>query len=188
MGALTLPKIKGEALEHFADRIKKDANQQSLDARDLGVSIHAAVQEYYALTGVLKLHPRIPLYEEEVAAVVKNIAFDFGAQDWKVEQTFTSPLGYGGKVDLYAEGIVIDFKTSEFTKETTIKPYPEYGMQLAAYAKGLNLVNPKLINIYISTLEPGLVYLYEWQDPVKYWRMFKCLLEYYKISKDFANE
>jgi hypothetical protein len=59
---------------------------------------------------------------------------------WVSEKSFACELGFGGKLDLHApadgDGIVIDFKTKEFTDPAKVDAYDEHLMQLAAYRLG----------------------------------------------------
>ena len=208
MSALTLPKIKNEPLDNFAERIQQDANEQSKKAREKGTAIHAAIQEYFQKDKDECWDEWIEKYNnynKETEATVKLIDFDIGGQDWKVEQTFSSPLGYGGKVDLYSDDVIIDFKTKEFDETADVKKmaYDTNGMQLAAYKRGVwpsfgkglydcdkhkeEFNNIKLVNIFISTKVPGLVLMYEWENPERLWKMFRSLLDYYKLKNNFME-
>ena len=122
---------------------------------------------------------------EEVDKVLKS-------KTWVAEKSFSHPLGFGGKVDLHSkklpEGIVLDFKTksktANFDKDLG---YMEHAMQLAAYRQGLGIPNARCYNLFISVETPGLVQLKEWKEEEvqKAWEMFKCLLNYWKLEKNY---
>lgn len=81
------------------------------------------------------------------------------------------------------DGVVIDFKTKEFTTESMEKAvgYDEHVMQLAAYREGLELPKARCANVFVSVIEPGLVVIKEWEqgEIERGWKMFDALKEYW---------
>ena len=109
-----------------------------------------------------------------------------------LEESFASPLGYGGKLDItycdYDTGrnVLGDFKTQKTTPGKPVHSYTEHGMQLAAYAKGTNRWEHKLKIIIISTTEPGRIEIVDWTDrKEEMWEEFKACLTIWKIEKKF---
>ena len=182
MAALTLPKIDGESLSDFEDRAWEDSNKHSEYARNRGTEIHGAVENYF-LTGRIN-----PDFTAEIKAVVKSLESEFGHPEWLAERSVSSPLGFGGKVDLHSHNIVVDYKTKDFDKDHLPKSYDEQAMQLAAYRA---CINPDAIcaNLYISRDNPGLVHLHVWdnKDISRGWKMFTHLLKYWQVSKGYDS-
>jgi hypothetical protein len=103
------------------------------------------------------------------------------------EKSFACELGFGGKLDLCTfdgDGIVIDFKTKEFTDPAKVDAYDEHLMQLAAYRLGLNLPQARCANVFVSVTEPGLCVTKEWSedDLERGEEMFYHLLKYWQAK------
>jgi hypothetical protein len=180
LAALTLPRAPEESEESFLQRVSADSRQQARQAADRGSEIHAALEGYYETGIVTSSHG------DYQAGVDEIILQTFGDRHWSVEKSFAHPSGFGGKVDLHTkdnEGIVIDFKTKEFTTETMNKVvgYDEHCMQLAAYRVGLGIPAAKCANVFVSVAEPGLVKVVEWTptELERGWKMFESLLAYW---------
>ena len=182
LAALTLPKIEGETLEQFAERIEKDANDQATKARDLGTEIHGSLERAYLGKDYN------PEHEVFVKSTMNVIREHFGIQEWSAEKSFASPLAYGGKVDLHAKNIVVDFKTSAFDDADKKEGYDEYILQLVAYAKGLGMREGfRCANVLVSTSTPGLVKIIEYtqEEMQTAWEKFLCLLRYWQLDKAY---
>lgn len=181
--ALTLPMLEGESLDDFKIRVIKDAKEQGQKAAQLGTDIHASLDKAYSGKDY------DPAHEVYVKAVQEAVFLKYGEQDWIAEKSFAHGLGFGGKIDLACEGIVIDFKTSSFT-EDKIKTlgYDEHVQQLAAYATGLCIQNPILANVYVSIVTPGLVHIKEYtqEEAAWGWDCFAAFLNAWKIVKKYS--
>ena len=178
LAALTLPRMDGENEESFIKRIQADSKEQARQAADRGTAVHAAIERFY--DGQIEADS-LPYLE----AVYKAVEKHFGNPRWAVEKSFASN-GFAGKVDMHTlegDGVVIDFKTKEFTSETMEKVagFDENVMQLAAYRMGLAIPNARCANVFVSVTEPGLVVVREWtQDElVRGWKMFDSLKNYW---------
>ena len=117
-------------------------------------------------------------------------------QPWLVERSFASPDGYGGKVDLYCKpddlapyGIVADVKTKDFGPDDKVDAYDEHLMQLAAYRVGLGIPHARCANVFVSRTHPKLVKIIDWseEDLERGWKMFQCLLEFWKYKNQFGE-
>ncbi len=162
------------------------AGMKAEEARNKGVAIHADIERSY-----LGKPPLLPDYEAHVTNV-NNALQAYGDACFFPEDSFASPLGYGGKVDLYLvderqNGIVFDIKTKDFTEDADPKKlaYPENAMQLDAYRHGLNMPKAKMVNVFVDR-ETGIVKLYEWPEG-NYFEMFTCLLKYWQLSKSYDS-
>ena len=177
MAALTLPRADQEPEESYVQRIINDSREQARHAAQRGTDIHAVIESWYE--GVM-IADRLE-YQMGVAEAVEK---HFGQCNWATEKSFGSQLGFGGKIDLHTtdgDGIVIDFKTKEFTDPAKVEAYDENAMQLSAYRQGLELPRARCANVFISVIEPGLVVIKEWepQELDRAWKMFDSLKSYY---------
>jgi hypothetical protein len=179
LAALTLPRAVDESEESFIKRIQSDSKEQARMAADRGTQVHTAIEQFFDGQIVADALP----YLEPVYKVVNE---HFGDLNWATEKSFASPLGFGGKLDLSSsdgDGVVIDFKTKEFTTETIDKAtgYDEHVMQLSAYRMGLDLPKARCANIFVSVIEPGLVVVKEWtqEELERGWKMFEALKTYW---------
>lgn len=182
LAALTLPRADGESEASFIARIQADSKDQARKAADRGTEVHAAIERFYE--GTIEASS-LPYLE----AVYKAVNDTFGDLNWAVEKSFahtSSPFGFAGKIDLHSmdgDGVVIDFKTKEFTSETLDKVagFDENVMQLAAYRTGLVKPQARCANVFVSVTEPGLVVVKEWtqEELWRGWSMFDALKTFY---------
>lgn len=186
LAALTLPRLEGEAEKDFINRISADSKQTGKQAAERGTRVHESIEHWYK--GKIDVeHPAIAkAFQEEVSK-------HFGSpHNWQVENSFSSNLGYGGKIDLYCQselGIVLDAKSKEFGPDDKVVAYDEHVMQLAAYRNGIGLPLARCANVFASVTHPGLIKVVEWteEELVKGWEMFQCLLEFWKIKNSFGK-
>lgn len=186
MAAATLPRVDGESADDWIKRVEDDARQQSQMAADLGTRIHASLEKFYQDSDYPTEH------EAYVAATGEMIFAHFGPQNWSAERSFAHHDGFGGKLDLSSDSVVIDFKTSTFdeTKKESEFGYDEHLMQLASYSYGLGIEHPRCANVYISTTLPGLVKVKEWSkdDIDRGLKMFLSLLQYWQAKTGYKPE
>jgi len=179
LAALTLPRAPEETEESFISRIQADSKEQAKMAAERGSEVHAALESFFETRHVTsKFSPAVLGTETEIVKV-------FGDVTWSAEKSF-AVKGFGGKVDLHSkdgQGVVIDFKTKEFTSETLDKAqgFDEHLMQLSAYRVGLEIPQARCANVFVSVTEPGLVVVKEWdqEDLDRGWKMFSSLLEFW---------
>jgi hypothetical protein len=184
MAALTLPRAPDEPEEQFIERIQKDSKEQAKMAAERGTSIHEALEKFYE--GILYYE-----HHEHQMGVDQAMQLHFGLQNWKTETAFASPLGYGGKLDLHCmdgEGIVVDFKTKEFTDPAKIFMYDELPMQLVAYRMGLDKPRARCANVFVSVTQPGLVHIKEWTEDelMRAWYMFGALKQFWYAKTELT--
>lgn len=180
LSSLTLPRNEGETLDEFSERIDGDANKQAIDARNEGTSIHGAIELYFKYGKIIN-HQAIV---EELISVLKT---EFGEQSWSSEKSFAHPSGFGGKVDLFSNEWVIDFKTKDFSKKDLKKTLaiPDNLMQLSAYKLGLNLKKAKTASIFISRTEDGLIKVEKHEKKLNF--SFGKLLSFWMTFKDYDS-
>lgn len=179
LAALTLPRAPEESEESFISRIQTDSKEQAKMAAERGSEVHAALESFFETRHVTTK------FAEAVLGTEGEIAKVFGDMEWSTEKSFAMS-GFGGKVDLHSkdgQGVVIDFKTKEFTSETMDKAqgFDEHLMQLAAYRVGLEIPQARCANVFVSVTQPGLVVVREWtqEDLARGWKMFNSLLEFW---------
>ena len=177
LACMTLPRADGEPEAEFLQRVIKDSKEHAKMAAERGTEIHSALESWYE--GVMLADKAD--YQLGVAQAVKE---HFGEPEWSVEKSFAHNLGFGGKIDMHSfdgTGIVIDFKTKEFTDPDQVTGFEEHVMQLAAYRVGLHLPNARCANVFVSVTQPGLVKIIEWQpnEIERGWAMFDALRNYW---------
>lgn len=177
MAGLTLPKREGEPEKDWIARVWEDSKEQARKAAERGTAIHAAVESHYR--GIAPENGLAPW----VRATADCVSAFYGNPDWSTEKSFAmSGLGFGGKVDLHAPGILIDFKTKDGDL-SSVKLWDEHYMQTAAYCMGLGITKPRAAIVFISRTEP--VAIAEEVDPAELtrgWDMFYALLMYWKAA------
>lgn len=185
MACITLPRVEWENDTEFMARALTDSQEQAKQARERGTLIHEHLERSFSGTAD-------PDFAEFVHPVRAWLDTRYGGITWQAEKSFASAHGYGGKVDLYSRdigGVVIDFKTKDFTDPSTVKGYDEQGIQLSAYAMGLELGAAALrVNLFISTSVPGLIVPVEWKPDTfaRHWTMFQALLAYWQADRGYA--
>jgi len=177
LACMTLPRSEDEPEEAFIQRVVKDSKEHAKMASERGTAVHTALESWYE--GVMLADQAE--YQLGVAEAVKE---HFGEPEWSVEKSFANRLGFGGKIDLHSldgEGIVIDFKTKEFTDPDQVTGFEENVMQLAAYRMGIHMPNARCANVFVSVTRPGLVKIVEWQpnEIERGWAMFDALRQYW---------
>ena len=182
LACLTLPRVEGETEERFIERIVKDSKEQGKKAAERGTTIHGALESFYE--GIYLAD--FMNYQTGVDGAVQRA---FGTPEWSTEKSFCHELGFGGKVDLHSKsgnGIVIDFKTKEFSDPNTVDAYDEQLMQLCAYRVGLGIPNARCANVFVSVTDPGLVKVIEWseEEMKKGWVMFQSLLNFWQAKNN----
>ena len=192
LAALTLPRRPEETEKEFIARVIVDSKETGKRAAEAGTRIHESIEKHYAGEKNIE-HPEAALaFEELVFEHFKTHPF----QRWETEVSFASPLGFGGKVDLYTRidestplGIVLDAKTKDFGPDDKVAAYDENLMQLAAYREGLDLPKARCANVFVSRTHKGLVKIHEWseEDLQRGWEMFQALLRFWKLKNTFGE-
>ena len=191
LAAMTLPKLPDEPEKAYIARIVADSKETGKQAAELGTRIHESIEAW--MEGVR------PVEHEDIAKAFEESIFNHFSthpfQPWLNERAFASPLGFGGKVDLYCEpdehapvGIVLDAKSKDFGPDDKIDAYDEHLMQLAAYRHGLGVPHARCANVFCSRTHPGLIQVVEWPEDelVKGWEMFQALLRFWKLKNNFG--
>jgi hypothetical protein len=172
MAALSLPRVPDETDDEFVARIKLDAKEQAKKAAEKGTEIHALVQRGFESTGI----PDDAMRYYESAR--KTIYEALGRAIFDCEKSFARD-GYGGKVDLSRDGIVIDIKSTTKPLEG-LKTWDEHSLQLSAYRHGLGMDDARCFILYIhtETAESKLIEL-DSKELGKGFKMFVALKDYF---------
>ena len=180
LAALTLPRGEGEPESAWLKRVVQDSKAQARDAADRGTEIHAAVQAFYE-------GKEASAYPIHVQTCTRAIEGHYGAKNWVAERSFAHELGFGGKVDLHCEDVVIDIKTKDFEDAAKVAGYEEHMMQLAAYRVGLGIPEARCANVFVSRTNPDLVVVKEWaeEDLKRGWSMFTALLSFWQYKNQY---
>jgi len=170
LAALTLPRINGESEENWLERVMSDSKSTGRDAMDRGTQMHGVLERFYS--GERDDYPR---YVDQVDAAIR---IHFGQdQKWEAERSFAYG-GFGGKVDLIAANIVIDFKSKDNLDK--VVPYHEQIMQLAAYRIGLKKPNARCANVFFTADGDVKLIEHSEDDLASAWDCFQYLLAFYK--------
>jgi hypothetical protein len=167
-----VPRLDEEPEKEWFSRIVKTSKEAGDKHMDRGTSMHNEIEDYFN-----KRQREFPDFAKETYfAVVK----EFGSQKWITEKSFAFD-GFGGKVDLHADDIVIDFKTKELVDDKTAA-YDEQLMQLAAYRVGLGIPDALCANVYVDLKGNVKIIKHDPADMEKAWLMFTHLLAFYRIK------
>ena len=191
LAALTLPRVPGETEKEFIARVITDSKATGKLAAEQGTRIHESIEQWYDGNKNVEHRETAMRFEEAVFNHFKTHPH----QPWLTERSFTSPMGFGGKVDLYCEpdehaptGIVLDAKSKEFGPDDKVEGYDENCMQLSAYRNGLGLPHARCANVFASRTHPGLIKVVEWSEEELQtgWEMFKALHRFWQLKNKFG--
>ena len=171
-----------EDYKSWSSMVKDKAFGADVTGVDVGTEIHGAIEAYYSGQDTALMEK----YRPWVDAVADEINIHLGDHAWCAEKSFSSRLGYGGKVDLHSSNVVIDFKTKDFSKGTP-KAYDEQVMQLVAYETGLDLQDADLLNVFIDRNDP-IVHIVEHTDMEergRLWQMFSACLDLWCLKNKY---
>ena len=187
LAAMTLPRKDSETEKEFIARIVADSKETGKQAAEKGTRIHESIERWYVGEKDVEHLETAKAFEITVSEHFKT----HPNHKWQTETAFSSPLGFGGKVDLHNTenvGIVVDAKTKDFGPDDKVDAYDEMLMQLAAYRHGLGIPHARCANVFASRTHPGLIKIVEWseEDLSKGWEMFQCLLRFWKLKNNFG--
>ena len=186
--ALTTDKSFSLDDDAWARAVIENAFKEVDDAADLGTRSHAAIEaatqgkafpddlrQY--VNPVLAWREANHITSMESEKVVVNLAEGYAGT---MDDAFTAGDTFG----------VIDYKTRRTVPKRKVTAYDGQAMQLSAYAVpywGLEKIGKvRILNVYISTTEPGRVDVIEHEDVPKHWAAFLnvCALWRYQNNYD----
>lgn len=180
MAALTLTRKDGEPDDAWVARIMEDSKAQSVAAAERGTAVHGSIERF--IQGQEHGH------SEHIVAVCRELdKSGIDIHKGKAEHSFAHPDGFGGKIDLCGDGWVVDFKSKESIGNKTCKElaYDEHVCQLAAYAYGLGIEDPRCVNVFVGVSDTKVVVVeHDAAAIVRGLQMFKLMLQLWKIKNN----
>jgi hypothetical protein len=162
LSALSTERKPGELEPDWHSRIAEESSRIGREAAAWGTALHDQIEQYCltgAFTGTGEILDYVAGFDtwfrENVVRVIS------------AEQSVVHPLGYAGRLDLYAivrhEGrerrAVIDYKSQKLKGKAKGNFYKEWQMQLMAYGDCLkeedDPTRPLIISIIIPSDKPG---------------------------------
>ena len=172
--------ISNLPFEEWMAKIQADAAEHAKQARNKGTDIHATLER--GLNGdTLEGYAYREWYDVFRAGAIQT--WDY-LPKFHAEKSFTSGYGFGCKVDgvvfpcdEFPNGLVVDFKTKDFSFGMSMKPYDDNVMQLAANAHAAGIPDAEKWNIWFDRTHPIVGFVKIGEDEAKVgWTMFKhCL-------------
>ena len=195
LAASNNPQKEGEPFDVWTSRIAEASEEETRKAAEWGTAIHAEIEEYNR-TGAFPGKGEIldyvagydTWYRENVVKVID------------VEKSIVGDLGYAGRLDLHAmirhEGrdrrAIIDYKSQKLSGKAKGRFYPEWSMQLSAYAKPTVEPGedpPLLVSILIPSDQPNLpVQVKVWDNMNEAYRAFEACFDLWCFDKSYRPE
>lgn len=188
--ALTLPRLVAEPLDAFAQRVVADAEARSEAARSFGTAIHDAIE---ADLRTWTTRVSLPPWRDDLEPFCKPI------QDWLAEnvqavhqlETIVGDraLGYAGRLDLDCDlrGVghcLVDFKTQGVKNGKPVF-YPEWSVQLSAYAHAAYEEPLPIVSVVIDSGKPTEPVLKVWPATGEDFETFELILALWRRLKDY---
>ena len=174
--------------ELWKTKLADISNEENSKYSKLGTDVHNKLEKYFLTDRPLKGTEDIII--NGVLGAMEIL--DLNVNTYEPELSFNHKDGFGGKVDLTSriDNVVIDFKTKSVDHPNKTHVYDDYGMQLTAYRKGLDMPTARCFNLLISVTNPGEIFLYQHSEEnlVRYEKMFYNLLNYWKLVNKFNIE
>ena len=199
--AATTPRLPGQSDDEYFNACCRYADEHGKTARDAGGDFHTLVQKFHQMM----MHE--PLRRDLLPPYMAREAAEFGMEpqfhaytDWyfrnvkrtiMVEQSVIGQ-GYAGRVDHVAEmtdGRVacLDPKSQE-TKGKPFTFYPEWAIQLGAYAGAIRPIPDCLISVAINRNPAATILVEHWEWPKRpsyYHDIFLGLLSYWRFANNY---
>jgi hypothetical protein len=189
-----MPRQPGESDEAWFARLDAEARRPGEEAADTGTEAHNALEAWFKREDGVSPSDR---WLTHCGAVQDVLDGHFGGRDWQAERSFAHPLGFGGKCDLSAPGLIVDFKTKPRIEAGKRYAWDNHPMQLAAYAIGLQALHTSvpslddwrqitLANVFVG-VECGtaLLHVYTPEEAAKGWRMFRAALTVWQEQNNY---
>ena len=178
LATATTPRLPGMSDDDYFVECCKWADEHSLLAREAGTDVHGSIEAH--IKGKLVPPEHFDICNKIVIELEKvSIPLMYG----KAERSFAHPAGFGGKIDASGETWVVDFKTKARLDK---KLAYDQNIQLAAYAWGLGIEAPRLLNVFVG-IEDGQVVVHEWDavECAKGLEVFKLTLALWQAVKGY---
>jgi hypothetical protein len=178
LAALTLPRNVGELETDWLRRVETDWQESSKKAAERGTRIHGAIEQHFR--GV---PPEADCWPFAKAAAAE-LADRCGEQQWLPERSFSFG-GYGGKTDLHSTQWIVDVKTKDGVGRD-VSLYDEHLMQLAAYRRGLGVMNARAGILFVDRETPKALLIEATPEQLAgALIMFDALLTYWQTKNNY---
>lgn len=180
----------GEHPKDYHKRADTGAFAEWRAKRDLGTEIHKALEQHFQGQA---FGPSLAVYVEAVDKWVAENGVTFlahelrlvnkpygyaGTTDGRIRLNEKAPVGFSGKSG------ILDFKSTGTTAGKPVAQYPDYAMQISAYAAAYNpaVMSDIGVNVFISTTEPGRVEAvwYDAERLAQEWEVFQAALKIWR--------
>ena len=183
---LDLNRAIKEHLDDYKKRIRTISEKEGEKAADIGTLIHFWLEEFIKGTVVMSSIENEDLTEtlERLKDWIKDNKFNGTSEKIIVGEKYAGTIDFLGETK-FAENCMIDFKTQKTTKDKKITFYDDWNYQLNAYNNLLDKPCDHLINVVISSTEPGRIEMREWSSNEKDWGLEEFqfyLRRYYRIK------
>jgi hypothetical protein len=187
--ALNTPRKPGEAEADWHTRITEESDKTGSEAAAWGTLIHEQCEQFAtggAFMGTGEILDYVAGYEVWHRANV--------AQTIDAEKSVVGDIGYAGRLDLHAMMLdgrraVIDVKSQKLKGKPKGNFYPEWVMQLAAYADCLREPGdplPLLISVIIPSDVPGPVQVKVWDNGEEALKAFHACFCLWCFDKNYT--
>jgi hypothetical protein len=191
LSAMVNPKNADESDEFYVKRVIEASHEQVSDAAALGSKIHDALEKTFATSGTPDFSNDLLPFVTPVIQWKKDHKIVFNDLEKCLVNTAE---GYAGTADVLfswgGNGIgILDYKTKRTEPGKELKPWPEYSMQLAAYAVAAygeeRLDHVLAANMFISVTEPGRVDVVKHENLREHYEAFKHVCAIWRYQKGY---
>lgn len=187
--AYNMVPIEGEDKDGWISAVRSRSDTIMSLCRDTGTDIHGIIQSWLPLVMSGK-YAQAPRGNDFVyAARDALIELDLWGLPCDFERTFACDLGYGGCTDLCGTGdhsFIVDWKVVDRLDKD--KAHKERVAQLCGYSYGIygDATLPRLVNVFLSSSEPGKYEIKEWdeKEKTKGWEIFKAANNLWRALND----
>ena len=177
-----------DSFEDYRNAVRRQAQERRSAAPSEGSKIHGHIARMMrAYEHGASVSEWQGILEGEVDKLIMMSVLDWYRDSditaTAIEESFSSPLGWAGTVDLYGHRnghpVILDWKTTGTLNADgdpkRVQFYRAYCEQLVAYAHGMDVPHADLVNVSISRDEPGRIEVREWGHEEKdhAWRTWR---------------
>lgn len=184
----TTPFVAGQSDDDYYAECEKWSEEHRQNAADWGTGFHKIAETYS-----LGVPPTVTSqYEASYAEFLKWHAKNVVTIVWAEKILVNLDQGYAGKADvLYRDhdgrAVLLDYKTQDTKKKKRCCFWPNFPVQLAAYAYSDGMEVDAIQSMVISSTEPGLIEVKEYTDKtiLEYYRLFQGLCEFWFYDSNY---
>jgi hypothetical protein len=179
VSAITMPRLAGESDESLISRIKAESKERGIKAAERGTALHTDIER--AIQGKPHGHE---MHVAAVADAMKKAGLDLF--DGFAEKSFAHTDGFGGKIDWQRDNVIVDFKSKDRIDDDKRLAWDEHSIQLAAYAHGLEIESPRLLNIFVGIVDGRVVVVeHAQEEAAKGLAMFRLMLKIWQLKNEY---